>query len=106
MLKPLNADAAVPPLVTSCIIWLIWAAVCGFITRFSTFGFVLVTVEPDGEVMVLTTYGRISTPPFAIVAATIAICIGVTSIRSCPNASRPGSTWVAGFFGNQFLPWK
>ena len=35
-------------------------------------------------------------PPFATVAATIAICTGVTSIRSCPNASRPGSTWYSG----------
>ena len=39
------------------------------------------------------------TPPFATVAATIAICTGVTSSRSCPKASRPGSTWVDGCFG-------
>ena len=33
-----------------------------------------------------------TTPSFAIVAATIAICSGVTSRRSWPNANRPGST--------------
>ena len=34
-----------------------------------------------------------TTPRLATPAATIAIWIGVTIIRSCPNASRPGSTW-------------
>ena len=43
-----------------------------------------------------TRYGCITTPPFATAAATIAICSGVTSSRSCPNASRPGSTCVSG----------
>ena len=38
-----------------------------------------------------------------IVAATIAICSGVTSSRSCPNAKRPGSTCES-FSGSNSLP--
>ena len=62
------------------------------LTRPSDSGFVCITVEPSGAVTLSTTYGLMTTPPFPIVAATIAICSGVTCIRSWPKASRPGST--------------
>jgi hypothetical protein len=55
-------------------------------------GFFLRIVWPFGVTMRSTTCGSSSWPPFPIAAATIAICSGVTSIRSCPNAIRPAST--------------
>ena len=49
-------------------------------------------VFPFGDTMRVTTCGSMSLPPTPIEPATIAICSGVTSIRSCPNAIRPAST--------------
>jgi hypothetical protein len=90
---------AVPPVTTDSIIDVSSSAVRGEITRRTLCGRTRRTTEPSGASTVSMRCGCMSTPPFATVAATIAICTGVTSIRSCPNASRPGSTWKAGRFG-------
>ena len=82
----------VPPVTTACIIWFSAAAVSGFIACFQTCGFTLTTVPPPGDVTFLTRCGFMIVPLFATPAATSAICSGVTSSFSCPNASRPGST--------------
>ena len=60
--------------------------------------------EPSGATIRSITCGFITTPSFAIVAATIAICSGVTSSRSWPNASRPGSTSVSSAGSKSFVP--
>ena len=70
--------------------------------RLSASGWSFTTVLPLGEVIFSTSCGFIRTPLFATVAATIAIWSGVTPRRSCPNASRPGSTWKS-FFGKKSL---
>src|SRR5207248_173916 len=79
-------------------------AVWGDITRLSFWGWIRTTVWPPASTTRFSTCGSIATPPLAIVEATIAICSGVTASRSCPNASRPGSTWVAGCDGKKSLP--
>ena len=87
----------VPPWTTETIIAFSSAAVFGLIARPSISDFVSFTIEPSGPTIRWTTYGRGTTPLFAIVDATIAIWSGVTSIRSCPNASRPASTRFGSF---------
>src|SRR6516162_8285906 len=67
-------------------------AVAGFVATLYTCGLSLLITEPPGEVTCLISVGRMITPLFAIAEATIAICIGVVSIFSWPNARRPGST--------------
>ena len=89
----------VPPVTTASIICVSSSAVCVVIARLYFRGFVRVTIAARGETIRSTTCGCMITPPFATVAATIAICSGVTSIRSWPKASRPGSTCVAGSLG-------
>ena len=54
-------------------------------------------VLPSGDTMRSTTWGSISRPPTPIAPATIAICSGVTSMRSWPNAMRPASTSESAF---------
>jgi len=101
------AAVPVPDSTTSCIIWVSCAAVSGETARESSCGCVREIVEPrsPGATTFSTTYGLMTTPPFAIPAATIAIWIGVTCIRSCPKASRPGSTWF-GSCGRKRRPWS
>ena len=99
------AALPVPPSVTATIICVSVAAVSGLdraaeVRRASS----LRTVEPSCATIFCTTYGFGTTPPFAIVEATIAIWSGVTSIRSCPNASRPGSTWCGSFGSKRCVP--
>src|SRR5439155_12377722 len=98
--------AAVPvPLWTApTIICVISCAVCGLIARPSTSGLVREIVPPPCAVILSTTYGRMTRPPFAIAPAIIAICSGLTSIRSCPNASRPGSTLFWSFGSKRCVP--
>src|SRR5215204_2379304 len=56
-------------------------------------GLLSVVVAPPGERTSLATYGAGTAPPFAIVAATSAICIGVVASSPCPKpvwASKDG----------------
>jgi hypothetical protein len=50
------------------------------------------TSRPSGSITRFHSCGFISLPPLATALATIAICSGVASSRSCPIASRPRST--------------
>ena len=87
------ACVPVPACTTSTIMFFSSPAVDGFVAVPQH-----VRVEPldrpsrPARRTCLISVGRISTPPFATAAATIAICSGVVSILSWPNASRPGST--------------
>ena len=72
-------------------------AVAGVTARRILVGFVRVRVLPFGVTVFSTTYGRIRMPSLPIVPATIAICSGVTSSRSWPNAIRPASTSLSRF---------
>jgi len=67
---------------------------------------VRVTIEPSGASTRSTTNGRMTAPPFAIPATSIAIWSGVTWSRSWPNASRPGSTWNWGWSGSKSSPFR
>ena len=55
-------------------------------------GFSFTITLPPGATILSTTRGSISLPPKPSAPATIAICSGVTSIRSCPKAILPAST--------------
>ena len=85
------AAVPVPAETASTIISVSTRAVEGFITVPTSFGSWRSTTFPPGARMSSTRYGCMSTPPFAMADATIAICSGVMPSRSCPNASRPGS---------------
>ena len=98
------AAVPVPSSTASFIIAPTARAVSGLIARSSTSGFERTSTRPSGATIRSITCGFITTPSFAIVAATIAICSGVTSSRSCPNASRPGSTSVSSAGSKSFVP--
>ena len=53
-------------------------------------------MRPSGSVAFWRKVGFISVPSLATVAATSAICIGVTSSRSWPIATRPMSIASSG----------
>jgi hypothetical protein len=95
--------AAVPvPRWTTCTIMSrIAAAVAGFVACLQVRGCSFEITPPPGARTSFTSLGTGTFPLFAIAAATSAICSGVTSIRSWPNASRPGSTWLFAFFGSK-----
>ena len=97
------AAVAVPASTTATIIGVRAAAVDAFITRRISSGRVREITFPSGATMRSTTCGSMRTPPFAIVATTIAIWSGVTSSRSWPKASRPGSIWF-GSSGSKSRP--
>ena len=66
-------------------------AVCWLITWDWTCGLSVCVTRPSGSVTDWTKVGRISVPPLATVAATSAICSGVTSRLAWPMATRPMS---------------
>src|SRR5579859_6283080 len=100
------AAVPVPPWTTETIIWFSSAALCGLIARPRFDGVVALIVDPSGATIFWTRYGFGTMPPLATVAATIAIWRGVATMLNWPNASRPGSTAVAGSFGFHSLPFR
>jgi hypothetical protein len=99
------AAVPVPAWTTLTIMSSICFAWTGPTARLSRSCRVRATVLPCGETTFSTTHGRITIPALPIPPATIAICSGVTSIRSWPNAIRPASTsWSrAGYQSSWFL---
>ena len=93
----------VPPSTTRTIMAVTAAAVDGLIAVFHSFGSKPWMTFPSGATMRSTSLGSMTTPPFATPAATSAICSGVTTSRSWPNASRPGSTSL-GLAGSKSRP--
>src|SRR5262249_44883482 len=87
------AAVPVPSWTTLLIICPSSSAVDCFITRVTSWGLIRVTVRPSGSTVLLVRRGLTRTPPLAMVAATDAICSGVTASLSWPMAIRPTSTW-------------
>ena len=61
-------------------------------TRSASFGAIRSTSRPSRSTTRSVRCGSIRTPPLATVAATVAICSGVTRRRSWPMPTRPMST--------------
>ena len=85
------AAVPVPSLTTFFIIAVSSRAVDVFITRSASSPSISSCVRPSGSTIFCVMCGFIRTPPLAIVAATVAICSGVTSSLSWPIAMRPTS---------------
>ena len=91
---PSSAPAVpVPSSTTLLIIPASSSAVDFFITRAASWGLMRCTVRPSGSTILLVNRGLTRTPPLATVAATEAICSGVTASLSWPIAMRPTSIW-------------
>ncbi len=71
-------------------------------TRSARSGSISSCVRPSGSTIFCVMCGFMRTPPLAIVAATVAICSGVTSSLSWPIAMRPTS--IRGDRGRSSLP--
>jgi hypothetical protein len=96
------ARVPVPSATAASIISVSAEAEDGSIARRHSRGRVRSIVSPPGFVMRSTRNGRMSEPPFATDAVTMAICSGETSSRSCPKASRPASTSLSSRGTNGF----